>query len=95
MTANTLRPDDRADDGLQRFLATGGGRDLPADVESGSDADIDRDDEDEGEADVGSEAEEPSPGDDAVTDTEQMDDNIDDMGRRPDGSRQEQPGISK
>ncbi|CAN7658448.1 hypothetical protein [Devosia sp. Root413D1] len=25
----------------------------------------------------------------------QMDDNIDDLGRRPDGSKQEQPGLTK
>ncbi|MGC4077467.1 MAG: hypothetical protein QM702_10630 [Rubrivivax sp.] len=25
----------------------------------------------------------------------QMDDNIDDLGRRPDGSKQDQPGITK
>ena len=97
MTSLNLQPDERADRGLHRFLSlSGGDRDVPPDVEPGSDADIYRDDEDdEDEGDAGSEAAEPSPGDDAVTDTEQMDDNIDDLGRRPDGSRQEQPGISK
>ena len=92
MTSLNLQPDHRADDGLQRFLADhiGGDRDTPPDVEPGSDADIDRDDDD----DAGSEAEEPSPGEDAVNDSEQMDDNIDELGRRPAGSVQEHPGIS-
>jgi hypothetical protein len=44
----------------------------------------------------GSEAEEPSPGDVKKPQPDggkQMDDNIDDKGRRPDGTTQDQPGT--
>ena len=66
-------------------------RDVPPDVEPGSDADVDRDGEQtdgSNSSDPGSEAEEPSPGEGA------MDDNIDDLGRRPDGTTQDQPGAA-
>lgn len=91
--------------GLGRFLAArpGGRDDVPPDVEPGSDADIDRPDEpdkDTEDSEAGSEATEPSPGEadpDSIEsgEGEQMDDNIDDLGRRPDGTMQDQPGIGK
>ncbi len=62
-----------------------GEEDLPDDVEPGSDADIDRDciKRDEG-----------NPGDLKTNrGTGQVDDNIDDLGRRPDGTTQDQPGA--
>ena len=94
---------ERDNAGLTRFLTPGQGgeRDVPADVEPGSDADIDRDqDEDENaELDIGGEATEPSPEgtdpDIELDDGEQMDDNIDDLGRRPDGTTEDQPGVAK
>ena len=94
---------ERDNAGLTRFLTPGQGgeRDVPADVEPGSDADIDRDDEDDEieELDIGGEAAEPSPEgtnpDNLESDDgEQMDDNIDNLGRRPDGTTQDQPGAA-
>lgn len=89
---------ERDNTGLTRFLTPGQGgeRDVPADVKPGSDADIDRDDEDDKieESDIGGEAAEPSPEGTDPDDGEQMDDNIDDLGRRPDGTTQDQPGAA-
>ena len=91
----TNRPGQSTDDdysGLRRMLASSGGkRDVPPDVEPGSDADVDRDGEQPdvpGSSDPGSEAREPSPGDDA------MEDNLDELGDRPDGKPQDQPGAA-
>lgn len=102
-THKTLSEPDTA--GLARFLTPGnsGENDVPRDVEPGSDADIDRSSEPDEETEAsepGSEAAEPSPGEADPNriesgEGEQMDDNIDDLGRRPDGTMQDQPGIDK
>ena len=102
VTPKTLSEPDTA--GLTRFLTAwdGATKDVPPDVEPGSDADIDRSDEpdeDIEQSETGSEATEPSPEADPDSiesgEGEQMDDNIDDLGRRPDGTMQDQPGIGK